>query len=321
MDVIRGVDSMPSGDGRTVLTIGNFDGVHLAHRHICRLIREAAGERGGRSVVLTFDPHPLSIVAPERRPPLMTTLEEKLARLETQGVDMVIVQPFTAELAGTEAGEFVRSILHEKIRTGLVFVGFNFHFGKGAAGNVALLRSEGERIGFETREIEAFMSVGQRVSSSAIRKLLLAGEVEEATRFLGGHHVIEGPVIEGDGRGRRIGVPTANVEYPPVLVPANGVYACWVRIGGRAGGLLPAVTNIGERPTFGGKKITVEAHLLEGGRDFYGERVRVEFVSRLREERKFSGPDELVRQIRADIEVGKKRLAETPQPGPAQTPS
>ncbi len=321
MDIIRGVDSMPSGDARTVLTIGNFDGVHLAHRHICRLIREAACERGGRSAILTFDPHPLSVVAPDRRLPLMTTLDEKLARLETQGVDLAIVQPFTAELARTEAGEFVRSILHERIRAGLVFVGFNFHFGKGAAGNVALLRSEGERLGFETRMIEAFMSEGQRVSSSAIRKLLLAGEVEEAARFLGGYHVIEGPVIEGDGRGRQIGVPTANVDYPPILVPANGVYACWVRIGDRTGAPLPAVTNIGERPTFGGKKITVEAHLLEGGRDLYGERIRVEFVSRLREERKFSGADELVRQIRTDIEVGKKCLAETPQPGGAQTPS
>ncbi|MFP6891163.1 MAG: bifunctional riboflavin kinase/FAD synthetase [Nitrospinota bacterium] len=321
MDVIRDLDSIPSEGGRTILSIGNFDGVHQAHRHICRQIREAAAERGGRSAILTFDPHPLSVVAPERCPPFMTTLEEKLARLAARGVDLTVVQPFTPELARMEPGDFVRKIVHEKMCPDIVFVGFNFHYGKGAAGNVELLRREGGKWGFETREIEAFMAGGQRVSSSAIRRLLLAGNVDEASTLLGGYHVIEGPVVRGEGRGRGIGIPTANVDYPPILIPANGVYACWALIGGREGRRLPAVTNIGERPTFEGRDVTVEAHLLEGGRDLYGETLRLEFVSRLREEIKFSGPDELVVRIRADIELGKQRLADAPQPETFQAPS
>jgi riboflavin kinase / FMN adenylyltransferase len=312
LDVIRGADVMPPTGGDTVLSIGNFDGVHLAHRHICQQIKEAAHERGARCAILTFEPHPLSVVSPDRCPPLMTTLDEKLSRLEAQGVDMVFVEPFTPELAAMEAEEFIRKILHEKIQAGLIFVGFNFHFGKGAVGNVELLRHEGEGLGFETREIEPFMSSGQRVSSSVVRKLLLAGQVGEAAEFLGGFHAIEGPVIEGDGRGRQIGVPTANVAYPPILVPAKGVYACWVRIGGREAERLPAAVNIGDRPTFGGKKVSIEAHLLEGGRDLYGEQIRVEFVSRLRDEMKFSGPEALVAQIRADIAAGREFLKNAP---------
>jgi riboflavin kinase/FMN adenylyltransferase len=321
LEVIKGVDQMPPADQRSVLTIGNFDGVHLAHRHICGLIKKAAAERGGRSAILTFEPHPLSIVRPERSPPLMTTLGEKLARLEEEEIDLAIVEPFTPALAGMSAGEFVRSVLHEKIGAGLVFVGFNFHFGSGATGNVDVLRAEGGKLGFETRVLDAFMHQGRRVSSSEIRKLLLAGEVGEASKFLGRYHMIEGPVVRGDGRGRQIGVPTANIEYPPVLVPARGVYASWVQTGGRGSPRLPAVVNIGERPTFEKNSVAIEAHLLEGGRDLYGENIRVEFVSRLREEKKFPGPDELVAQIRADIELGRKRLEEAPQPGAPQMPS
>jgi riboflavin kinase/FMN adenylyltransferase len=308
MDVIQGVDSMPSAYRRTILTIGNYDGVHLAHRHICGIIKEAASERGARSAVLTFDPHPLSVVAPERCPPLMTTLDEKLARLEEQGIDATIVQPFTSGLAAMTAGEFVEAIVHEKVKAEMVYVGFNFHFGKGRKGNIGLLREEGKRLGFETRIIPAFQFKGSRVSSSEIRRLLIAGDVGEAAQLLGQPHLIEGAVVKGEGRGRQIGIPTVNIDYPPVLIPANGVYACWIQIGGRKAPRLPAVTNIGKRPTFDGGKITVEAHLLEGGRDLYGEILRVEFISRLREERKFSGPDALVAQIREDIETGRERL-------------
>jgi len=308
VDVFRSVASYPKGLGRTVLSVGNFDGVHLAHRDICRLIQEEAARRGGRNVILTFEPHPLTIVAPERRPPLMTTLEEKLARLDEQGVGAVVVEPFTRELAATSAEEFIRRIIHGALGAELVVVGFNFRFGRGRAGNVDLLRAEGERLGFEARVLEPYMFEGRRVSSSEIRALLLAGEVDKAARLLGQHHLIEGPVVRGDGRGRQIGIPTANVDYPPILIPANGVYACWVQIAGRASPRLPAVTNIGERPTFDGRSRTVEAHLLEGGCDLYGRAIRVEFVSRLREERRFPGPEALVAQIRADVEEGRRRL-------------
>ncbi len=309
MEVFEGVDAYDPEESPSVLSIGNFDGVHLAHREICRFIREEAARRGGRSVILTFEPHPLSVVAPERRPPLMTTLEEKLARLEARNVDAVVVEKFTPFLAQTEAGDFVRRIIGEGLKAALVVIGFNFRFGKGRAGNVELLQEAGADAGFETHVLEPYMFEGRRVSSTEIRKLLLGGAVEEAARLLGQHHMIEGRVVRGDGRGRQIGIPTANVDYPPILIPENGVYACRVQIDGREGPRYPAVTNIGNRPTFDKKGVTLETHLLDWEGDLYEKSIRVEFVSRLREEKKFSGPDELVRQIHVDIENGRKKLS------------
>lgn len=315
MDIYRGVESIPPDAGLAALTIGNFDGVHLAHREICRIINREAQVRGGRSAVLTFDPHPLSVVAPERMPPLMTTLDEKLARLAEQGLGAVVVQPFTPTLAKTEAAEFIRRIIREGVRPALVAIGFNFRFGKGRAGDVALLESEGAKSGFAVKVIAPFLFEERRVSSTEIRALIAGGDVEEAGRRLGQYHLVEGPVIHGEGRGRTIGIPTANVDYPSILLPANGVYACWVQVEGRSGPRLPAVTNVGERPTFeGGRRVTVEAHLLEGGADLYGRTIRVEFVARIRAERKFENPGALVAQIRADIEAARERLA---QAGPA----
>ncbi|MEK6711539.1 MAG: bifunctional riboflavin kinase/FAD synthetase [Nitrospinota bacterium] len=308
MDVFESVSAFPSGEGRTILTIGNFDGVHLAHRELCRSVSAEAARRGGRSVVLTFEPHPLRVVAPERCPALMTSLPEKLARLEAQGVGAVVVHPFTPELAQTRAEEFVRRLLYEGLRAERVVVGFNFRFGKGRAGDVALLRAEGERLGFETQVAEPFLFEGRRVSSTEIRRLIAAGEVEGAAKLLGQPHLLEGPVVPGEGRGRAIGVPTANLAEPPVLVPAHGVYACWAQLEGRSSPRLPAVANIGLRPTFGGERRAIEAHLLEGGGDLYGRNLRLEFIARLREERKFPGPEALVAQIRRDIEEGRRRL-------------
>ena len=309
MEVFEGVDAYAPEDSPSVLSIGNFDGVHLAHREICRFIKEEAVRRGGRSVILTFEPHPLSVVAPERRPPLMTTLEEKLARLETQNIDAVVIEKFTSTLAQTMARDFVRQIIGEGLKASLVVIGFNFRFGKGRAGNVELLQEVGASAGFETHVLDPYMFEGRRVSSTEIRKLLLGGAVEEAARLLGQHHLIEGEVIRGDGRGRQIGIPTANVDYPPVLIPEKGVYACRVQIDGREGFRYPAVTNIGNRPTFDKREVTLETHLLDWEGDLYGKSIRVEFVSRLREEKKFSGPQELVRQIHVDIEDGRKKLS------------
>ena len=309
MEVFEGVDAYDREESPSVLSIGNFDGVHLAHKEICRFIKEEAARRRGRSVILTFEPHPLSVVAPERRPPLMTTLEEKLARLEVQNIDAVVIEKFTPRLAQTEARDFVRRIIGEGLKASLVVIGFNFRFGKGRAGNVELLQDEGVNAGFETHVLDPYMFEGRRVSSTEIRKLLLGGSVEEAARRLGQRHLIEGEVVRGDGRGRQIGIPTANVDYPPILIPENGVYACRVQIDGREGARRPAVTNIGNRPTFGEREVTLETHLLDWDGDLYGKSIRVEFVSRLREEKKFSGPEELVRQIHLDIESGRKKLS------------
>lgn len=314
MDIYRGVESIPPDAGLAALTIGNFDGVHLAHREICQIINREAKARGGRSAVLTFEPHPLSVVAPGRMPPLMTTLDEKLARLAEQGLGAVVVQPFTHTLAKTEAAEFIRRIICEGVRPGLVAVGFNFRFGKGRAGDVALLQAEGAKNGFAVKVLDSFLFEGRRVSSTEIRSLIAGGDVAETARRLGQYHLVEGPVIHGEGRGRQIGIPTANVDYPAILLPASGVYACWVQVEGRDAPRLPAVTNVGERPTFQGRRVTVEAHLLEGGADLYGRVIRVEFVARIRAEKKFEGPDALVAQIRKDIETARKQLAEAAPP-------
>ncbi len=238
----------------------------------------------------------------------MTTLEEKLARLEAQDIDAVVIEKFTPRLAQTEARDFVGQIIGEGLKASLVAIGFNFRFGKGRAGNVELLQEEGANTGFETHVLEPYMFEGRRVSSTEIRKLLLSGAVEEAARLLGQHHMIGGRVVRGDGRGRQIGIPTANVDYPPILIPENGVYACRVQLDGREGLRHPAVTNIGNRPTFDKKEVTLETHLLDWEEDIYGKSIRVEFVSRLREEKKFSGPQELVNQIHLDIENGREKL-------------
>ena len=309
MEVFERVDAYDPADSPSVLSIGNFDGVHLAHREICCFIKEEAARRGGRSVILTFEPHPLCVVAPERRPALMTTLKEKLTRLEAQNIDAVVVEKFTPRLAQTEARDFVRQMIAEGLKASLVVIGFNFRFGKGRAGNIELLQGLGANLGFETHVIEPYMFGGRRVSSTEIRKLLLSGAVEEAARLLGQHHLIEGKVVRGDGRGRQIGVPTANVDYPDILMPENGVYACRVQVDGREDFRHPAVTNIGNRPTFDKGEVTLETHLLDWNGDIYGKSIRVEFVSRLRAEKKFSGPDELVRQIHMDIENGRKKLS------------
>ncbi len=308
MEVFEGVDVYRCQNSPSILSIGNFDGVHLAHREICRFIKQEADRRGGQSVILTFDPHPLSVVSPERQPPLMTTLEEKLARLEEQSLDAVVIERFTPRLARTEARNFAREIIGKGLKASLVVIGFNFRFGKGRAGNVELLEREGADAGFETRVLDPYMFEGRRVSSTEIRKLLLSGAVEDAARLLGQCHLIEGKVVRGDGRGRQIGIPTANLDYPSVLIPENGVYACWVRLEGKNSRRYPAVVNIGRRPTFDRKSLTFETHLLDWEGDLYGKSMRVEFVSRLREEKKFSGPKELVRQIRVDIENGRKKL-------------
>jgi riboflavin kinase/FMN adenylyltransferase len=213
------------------------------------------------------------------------------------------------------AEEFIHRIVRKGARAEVVVVGYNFRFGKGRAGDVNLLQEAGAQRVFEVRIIEPQFFGDERVSSSDIRRRLGEGMVEEAAKLLGRCHLLEGEVVRGEGRGRKIGIPTANLDYPPILVPAKGVYACWAQLDGKEGRRLPAVTNIGDRPTFGGNGLTVEAHLLEGGGDLYGRKLRVEFVSRLREERKFLSPEALLAQIRVDVEEGRRRLEPESNPG------
>lgn len=290
----------------SVVTIGAFDGVHRGHQTLVRRAVGAARQRGVRSVAMTFDPHPTAVVRPGSEPPLLQTLVDRVAGLDAAGVDEVVVLQFTRELASLEPHAFLEEVLVDRLAPVKVVVGTNFRFGHRAAGDVVVLAEGGERHGYEVEAVTLLELDGEPISSSSVRDRLAAGDVAWSTKALGRAHEIVGDVVPGDGRGRTIGVPTANVAVGDgLLVPGNGVYAGHARAGERR---WPCVTNVGTRPTFDGTGVTVEAHLLDADVELYGERLAVSFEHRLRGERKFDGPDELVAQIRRDLDEARGLL-------------
>lgn len=301
----------------SVVTIGNFDGVHRGHRSLLHRTVDAALDRGVRSVAITFDPHPAAVLRPGSEPPGLCSLDERVARLGDAGVDLVVVLPFTRELSQLTPDHFVERVLAERLRAARVVVGTNFRFGHKAAGDVVALLTAGEYHGFDVEAVALRDLDGEPLSSSAIRSALYDGEVRWVTGALGRPYSLAGEVVEGDGRGRTIGVPTANVEVPPGrAIPGNGVYAGHATAGGRQ---WRCVTNIGVRPTFdAGDTPTVEAHLIdvEEPLDLYGSELEVTFEHRLRGEQRFTGVDELVTQIRADVEAARLQLVASDDEGP-----
>lgn len=293
----------------SVVTIGNFDGVHLGHRALIARTTRAATRRGARAIAVTFDPHPAAVLRPDAVPAALQTLEERTALLRASGCDEVVVVPFDALLASWTPEEFVDRLLVERLTAELVVVGENFRFGRGAIGDVALLAVLGEQRGFSVEAV-GLVDIGDGpVSSSALRSQLAAGDVAAVARGLGRRFSLTGEVVHGEGRGRTIGIPTANVAVvPESALPADGVYACWASFGG--GDRLPAVVNVGWRPTFDGTARTVEAHLLvEGVLDLYGRSLTLEFTARIRGEQRFDGPEGLVTRIHADIAEARELLA------------
>jgi riboflavin kinase / FMN adenylyltransferase len=292
------VEPVPS-----VVTIGNFDGVHRGHRTLLRRAVDAAhaadAADAARAVAVTFDPHPAAIVRPGSEPPALQTLASRIDSLAATGVDLVLVLPFTAELAALTPADFVHHVLVDRLSAVRVIVGTNFRFGHRAAGDVVTLVEEGERYGFGTEAVTLLDLDGEPISSSSIRAHLATGDVDWATRALGRPHRVRGEVVPGDGRGRTIGVPTANVAVPPGLqLPGDGVYAGHAT---HAGTVYPAVTNVGMRPTFDGTARTVEAHLLDAEVELYGSELEVTFEHHLRGEQRFDDVAALVAQIRRDI--------------------
>jgi riboflavin kinase / FMN adenylyltransferase len=284
---------------RSVVTIGNFDGVHRGHRVLLRRAVDAAALVGERSVVVTFDPHPAAVLRPGSQPLALQSLPDRIAALSDAGVDLVVVLPFTRELSSLSPAAFVARVLADRLRASRVIVGTNFRFGHRAAGDVVTLVEQGERHGFDTEAVTLLDLEGVAISSSAIRTRLADGDLDWASRALGRPHRLSGEVVPGDGRGRTIGVPTANLAVSPDLqLPADGVYAGHLR---HAGEDHPAVTNVGLRPTFEGTIRTVETHVLGTELDLYGEQVGVSFEHRLRGERRFDDVDALVAQIRLDL--------------------
>jgi riboflavin kinase / FMN adenylyltransferase len=273
-----------AGSGPRSVAIGTFDGVHLGHREVIR----------GSDTVLTFEPHPLSVIRPEATPKLLNTFSVKRDLIAALGVKELVVIPFDRSFAGQSAEEFVQEVLIAKLGARRVSVGENFHFGKGAKGTEELLRSHSE---FETHVTPLVEVEGVTVSSTQVRDLVAAGEVKEAMAFLGGPFLFEGEVVHGDKRGRELGMPTANlVPDDRFVCPGHGVYAAWA-------GDHAAAVNVGVRPTFvTGRGLLVEAHLIGFEGDLYGETLRVAFVERMRGERRFDSVDALVEQMRRDVE-------------------
>jgi len=306
MKVIRDLDTISEDLTGAIVTIGNFDGVHLGHREIFRKIVREAKKTHKKSLVITFDPHPQKIIHPERRPFfLLTPLQEKLDLIASCGVDAVILIPFSTEFAEVTAGEFVEDILWKRLHLSKLFVGYDYVFGKGKGGNAQFLKASGERLGFQVEEIGVVKTDGLIASSTNIRLSILAGNVSLASEMLGRPYSVSGVIVKGYRRGTEIGYPTANIKSEKVI-PATGVYVIIAELEGRK---HEGVINIGNNPTFGNEETSVEVHLLDFEGDIYGKDITILFIERLRDEKKFKGPEELVRQIKRDIEKARKILA------------
>ncbi len=315
MRIWRSLEEVPADLGRTVVTVGNFDGVHLGHQHVIRQAREAAGRLGVHHVVaVTFEPHPIAVLRPEHAPLTLTTVESRVELLGDAGVDDVLVLPFTREVAGWSPQRFVEEILVEALHAKAVVVGVNFRFGSKAAGDVGTLRELGERYDFVIEGIT--LDGGPQVwSSTYVRNCLAAGDVEGAAEALGRPYAVHGVVVEGDHRGRELGYPTANVPTAGIrAVPVDGVYAGWLRRldggAGDGGDPMPAAISVGTNPTFAGQRERrVESYVLDrDDLDLYGTEVEVSFVARIRGMKRFDTVDHLVATMAEDCDRARLLL-------------
>jgi riboflavin kinase / FMN adenylyltransferase len=293
-------DPRPATWRSPVLALGNFDGLHRGHVKIIERIQRGAGERGGTSVVLTFDPHPPRVLRPDKAPPLLMTKPQKLDALARAGVQGAAVVRFTREMSQWEPEHFVKTVLVDWLRVAEVWVGADFLFGRERSGNFTLLRTLGAQHGFRAEKIDPIRYKDFVVSSTRIRRLVSEGRVDEAGALLGHHYALDGTVVEGAKRGREIGFPTANLSTGNDLIPPLGVYATVVTLD--TGEVVRGVTNVGQRPTFGDQlAITIETHIIGKTLDLYGRKLRLAFVQRLRDERKFPDLEALQEQIAADV--------------------
>jgi len=300
MDVIHFPDDpRPARWVHPVLALGNFDGLHRGHRKILDRVKRVANEHGATPVVMTFDPHPPRVVRPDKAPPLLMTKAQKLEALADAGLQGAAIVRFTHELSMWDPETFVRTVLVDWLRVSEVWVGANFLFGHDRAGNFSLLRALGARYGFRAEKIDPVRYKDFVVSSTRVRRLVGEGRVDEAGALLGHQYFVDGTVVRGDARGRAIGFPTANLCTENELLPPHGVYATTARVDGV---VLASVTNVGVRPTVDASgRTSVETHLLNVDRDLYGAPLRIGFVQRLRDERRFESLDALREQITADV--------------------
>ncbi|MBS4022413.1 MAG: bifunctional riboflavin kinase/FAD synthetase [Dethiobacter sp.] len=313
MQVVSGIVSLRKlHQGPLFLALGNFDGVHLGHKKIISATVESAAEPGACSAVLIFNPHPLQVLAPERSPALLLTFEDRMGLLGEAGVDYIITHPFTPEFAQLKPDDFARRILKEELSVSGVVVGFNYSFGWRGQGKPADLVRLGAEHGFSVQVINPVEKSGAPVASSRIRALLSMGRVEEAGDMLGYSFCLRGTVVHGDGRGRQLGFPTANVlTSPDVISLGHGVYLTRVSFTAEEGQKEQfwALTNVGKRPTFCKGEPSVEVHLLDLKKNLYGRELNVRFLQKIREEKMFTGPEELTEQIKNDVVRARRLIA------------
>ena len=284
--------------GETLLTIGVFDGVHAGHRYLLKKLRERAAERNLLSGVVTFSPHPQSVLHPRSQLPWLTSLEDRVGAFQRLGVSVVVVLTFTPKLAQLSAQEFI-SLIKKNLSMRGILVGPDFALGKGKEGNINLLRTLGCEMGFNVDVVPPFKINGEIVSSTLIRRALAEGDMRKVTKLMGRYFYLEGKIITSGKRGRVLGFPTANLDIKPQqALPENGIYATIAQVEGRH---FPSATNVGIRPTFGTGEEMVETHLLNYKGNLYGKDMRVEFVQKLRDEQRFPSPEELRTQIEKDV--------------------
>lgn len=304
MRVIRGTDNIGRLES-PVLALGNFDGVHLGHQAILNKAVERAGAIGGLSVAFTFDPHPVKILAPEKYLPLITPTEKKIKFIEEMGISAVICAEFNLEFSNLHPRSFVKEILVDRIGIKEVVVGFNYSFGKGRGGGIDSLKEMGDEYGFKLHVVEPVRIGGTVVSSSKVREAIWTGDVHLASMLLGRAYDMEGRVVAGMKRGKRLGFPTANIETKGELFPKSGVYAAVIVMKGKK---YKAVANVGKHPTFPEDPFSVEAHIFDFDSDIYGEEVGLLFIDRIRDDTAFPTPDALSEQIRHDALKAKEIL-------------
>lgn len=309
MEIIRELQSKLNYPN-PVVTIGNFDGVHIGHQKIFDRVVKKSQEIKGTPIAITFDPHPVRVLVPERGLKMLTTPEDKIKLISANGVKVIVCVSFTKEFARTDPDDFIKNILFDKLGAKWVIVGHNYAFGKGKKGTPALLRRRGKKYGFGVSVVRYAKVHGDIVSSSRIRSLLLRGRVCEASRMLGRAYHIEGTVIKGAGRGASLlHTPTANVATQNELVPKEGVYAAKVSIGnGQDSEVYDGVVNIGKNPTFGDAPMSYEVHIFDFNKNLLGEKIKIHFIDRIRDEKKFQSASELQDQIKRDIQKAKEIL-------------
>jgi len=296
----------------SVVTMGNFDGIHLGHQALVRHTVEESKRLGYPAIVLTFEPHPLKVLAPERAPRLLLSYQDKLDLFQAFGVDIVIAQRFDREFASIAAEDFVRRFLVGRLKTKKLWVGRDLRFGQGRKGETGDLIRVAPEVGFQVGVLDPISSDGIRISSSRIRGLVEAGCVDEVRPMLGRYHFVSGRVVKGQGRGRKLGFPTANISSQTEVVPLNGIYATLIEVKSRQ---WLSVSSVGVNPTFGDGPRTVESFIFDFESEIYGEAVKLSFVKRIRDEKKFSTVEDLIAQMHGDVEQARVIFEDLRLPG------